>query len=204
MWRRFFLAGLPALLLGLLAVTALANPSTAMKRLENTVNQAIAVLKNPAYAGPAQKETRRKMLQDIIYPEFDFERMAQASVGHPWKNFTPEQKNRFIAAFRTMLENTYLGMIERYSGEDVLFTNETPLSDQILRIDSHVISKGQKYEMSYRLAPKGGQWLVFDVVIEGVSVISNYRSQFKQLLHAANPDVEGVIKKMQEKNIENR
>ncbi|MBF0416451.1 MAG: ABC transporter substrate-binding protein [Magnetococcales bacterium] len=206
MWRHFISMGLSALVLCLVIVTATNSlaASGALKGLESTVNQAIAVLRDPAYSGPGQKETRRKVLQDIIYPRFDFQRMAQASVGLPWKKFTPDQQKRFSIAFRTMLENTYLGMIERYSGEEVHFTNEVPVSAEIVRIDSVVVSKGQKYEMSYRLAPKGDQWLVFDVIIEGVSVVSNYRSQLKQLLHAADPDIEGVISKMQDKNIENQ
>ncbi|MBF0147831.1 MAG: ABC transporter substrate-binding protein [Magnetococcales bacterium] len=206
MRRHYRFMGLAAFIFSLFSVVAFAsqNPSTARMRLENTVRQALAVLQNPAYAPPEQRETKRKLLQEIIYPEFDFQRMSQAAVGQPWKKFSTEQQERFTLAFRTMLENTYFNMIERYSGEEVTFTNEVPLSNQVLRVDSVVVAKGQKYDMSYRMYPKGDQWLVFDIIIEGVSVISNYRSQFKQLLQSANPDIEGLLVRMQEKNNENK
>lgn len=202
MWRHYCFMGLFALVLCLTSVTATAaqGSSDALLSLQNTVHQVIATLQNPEYLRPEQKEARRKHLQDIIYPEFDFQRMAQGAVGLPWKKFSPDQQERFSVAFRTMLENTYFNMIERYSGEQVDFTNDVALSEQVRRIDSVVVSKGQKYDMSYRLYPKDGHWLVFDIIIEGVSVISNYRSQFKQLLPASNPDIEGVITKMQDKN----
>ncbi|HAT49849.1 MAG: ABC transporter substrate-binding protein [Nitrospirae bacterium] len=206
MWRHYCSMGLLALVLCLVSVPAMAEPgpSDALLRLEKTVHQVISMLQNPDYSQPEQRETRRKLLQDIIYPEFDFQRMAQGAVGLPWKKFSSDQQERFAVAFRTMLENTYFNMIERYSGEEVSFTNDVALSDQVRRIDSVVVSKGQKYDMSYRLYPKDGHWLVFDIIIEGVSVISNYRSQFKQLLSSGNPDIEGVITKMQDKNRDNQ
>lgn len=206
MWRHYYSMGLLALVLCLVSVPAMAGQgsSDALLRLEKTVHQVIAMLQNPEYSRPEQRETRRKLLQEIIYPEFDFQRMAQGAVGQPWKKFSPDQQERFAVAFRTMLENTYFNMIERYSGEEVNFTNDVALSDQVRRIDSVVVSKGQKYDMSYRLYPKGDHWLVFDIIIEGVSVISNYRSQFKQLLYSGNPDIEGLIAKMQEKNRDNQ
>lgn len=206
MWRHYRLIGFLAMVFVATAIAASAatKPSPAMEELETAVRQALSILKNPAYSQPEQKETRRKMLQDVIYPEFDFQRMAQGAVGLPWKKFTPDQQERFTKAFRSMLESTYLNMIERYSGEEVTFTNEASLSSQVLRIDSLVLSKGQKYDMSYRLYPKGDKWLVFDIIIEGVSVIANYRSQFKQLLHSAEPDIEGLLVRMQDKIAENQ
>ncbi|HIJ82660.1 MAG: hypothetical protein HW380_1667 [Magnetococcales bacterium] len=205
MWHRLRVTGFFALILFLASFSAIAaqNPSPAMVRFEATVRKALAILQDPTYSQPEQKEAKRKLLQDTIYPEFDFQRMAQGAVGQPWKKFTPDQQERFAVAFRTLLENTYLNMIERYSGEEITFTNEVPLSNQVLRIDSIVVAKGQKYDMSYRLYSKGDQWLVFDIIIEGVSVISNYRSQFKQLLQTAKPDIEGLLTKMQEKNTKN-
>ncbi|MBF0108494.1 MAG: ABC transporter substrate-binding protein [Magnetococcales bacterium] len=207
MRRHHRFMGLSALLLlFFLAFSVSASPTTpsaAMTRLEQTVRRALAILQDPTYIGAEQRDNKRRMLQEIIYPAFDFQRMAQGAVGVPWKKFTPQQQERFALAFRTMLENTYFNMIERYSGEEVTFTNEVPLSNQVLRIDSIVAAKGQKYDMSYRMYPKGDEWLVFDIIIEGVSVISNYRSQFKQLLQSANPDIEGLLTKIQEKNKEN-
>ncbi len=89
-------------------------------------------------------------------------------------------------------------MIERYQGEQVNFTKEVEQSSSITRVDAVILSKGQKYDISYRLGADGDKWKVYDIIIEGMSVTANYRAQFKQLLRKRNPDIDGVIARLQE------
>lgn len=172
---------------------------TGMEALESSVNQAIEILKDPALVAPEQKELRRQKLRDVLYPQFDFDRMAKGSTGRKWNKFSDKQKERFTHLFKKLLENTYLGMIERYQGEEVSFVKEVKKSDTVVRVDSIIVSKGQKYDMSYRLGKDGEEWKVFDVIIEGVSVVANYRAQFKQILRKSKPDIEGMLAKLEEK-----
>ncbi len=168
--------------------------------LEASVNSALEVLRDADLAAPDKQEERREKLRNILYPHFNFSRMSKGSVGRKWRKFSPDQQERFIVLFKQLLEKTYMGMIERYQGEEVVFTKEVKQSDRIVRVDSIIISKGQKYDMSYRMGKeKSGNWRVFDVIIEGVSVVANYRAQFKQLLRKRKPDVEAMLTKIEEK-----
>ncbi|MBF0447459.1 MAG: ABC transporter substrate-binding protein [Magnetococcales bacterium] len=173
--------------------------SARLTSLESSINQAISVLLEPELQGEDKSEQRREKLREVLYPQFDFDRMASGSVGRKWRKFSPEQQARFTVLFKKLLEKTYLGMIERYQGEQVNFVKEVELSEDVVRIDSIILSKGQKYDMSYRLGRDGEQWRVFDVIIEGVSVIANYRAQFKQLLRDREPDIDGMFAKLEAK-----
>lgn len=167
--------------------------------LESAVNSALAILQDSSLSSAQNRDRRRQKLRDTLYPQFDFDRMARGAVGHPWKAFSKDQQHRFTQLFQQLLENTYMSMIERYQGEQVVFTKEVPLSSTVVRVDSVIYSKGQKYDMSYRLGNDDGNWKVFDVIIEGVSVIANYRAQFRQLLRQRQPDVESVLAKLADK-----
>ncbi|MBF0455952.1 MAG: ABC transporter substrate-binding protein [Magnetococcales bacterium] len=176
-----------------------AEANSRMAALESSVNAALEILKNPELANLENREARRQQLRDTLYPQFDFSRMAQGATGRKWRKFSSDQKERFTTLFKQLLERTYLGMIERYQGEEVSFVKEVEQSKSVVRVDSIIYSKGQKYDMSYRMGKTGDQWKVFDVIIEGVSVIANYRAQFKQLLRKSRPDIEGMLAKLEEK-----
>jgi phospholipid transport system substrate-binding protein len=170
-----------------------------MAPLESSVNSALEILRDTELALPEMKEIRRQKLRDVLYPQFNFSRMAKGSVGRKWRKFSLDQKDRFVTLFTKLLENSYMGMIERYQGEEVIFVKEVKQTKTIVRVDSVIHSKGQKYDMSYRLGKEGEKWKVFDIIIEGVSVIANYRSQFNQLLRKRKPDVEGMLTKLENK-----
>ncbi|MBF0273284.1 MAG: ABC transporter substrate-binding protein [Magnetococcales bacterium] len=169
-----------------------------MDKLAASVQQAISILKDPELAVPARREERREMLRRVIYQEFDFSRMSQSAVGRAWGKFTPGQQQRFTDLFRKLLENTYMNMIERYDGERVEFLKEVPKSDDLVLVDSLIHSKGQQYKLSYYMHNTAGHWKVDDVVIEGVSVVANYRSQFQQAIRTAD-DIEPLLTRLQEK-----
>ncbi|MBF0427454.1 MAG: ABC transporter substrate-binding protein [Magnetococcales bacterium] len=170
-----------------------------MDKLATSVHQAIAILNDKELAVPARREERREMLRRVIYQEFDFSRMSQSAMGRVWNKFTPGQQQRFSELFKRLLENTYMNMIERYDGERVEFLKEMPKAEDLVLVDSLIHSKGQKYRISYFLHHNGGgEWKVDDVIIEGVSVVSNYRSQFQQAVRTED-DIEPLLLKLEEK-----
>ncbi len=200
--RRVFVASLSLLFIfgSLLAVSSDAAAASPRTRLEAAVTKAIRVLQDPAWAAPGKAEARREKLRRIIYKEFDFNRMSRGAVGRKWRKFSSAQRSRFVTLFRRLLENTYMGTIERYKGETVEFLKEVKQSKTVARVDSLVRSRGQKYKIAYRLRHGSGGWKVFDVIIEGVSVVSNYRAQFKQMLRkGGSKAIESLLTKLQQK-----
>ncbi|MEO5332768.1 MAG: ABC transporter substrate-binding protein [Magnetococcus sp. YQC-5] len=168
-------------------------------KLSTSVQHALGILKDPELAVPARREERREMLRRIIYQEFDFARMSQSAMGRVWVKFTPGQQQRFIVLFRQLLENTYMNMIERYDGEKVEFVKEMPKADDLVLVDSIIHAKDRQFKLSYYLHHNGGgEWKVEDVIIEGVSVVTNYRAQFQQAVRSQD-DIEPLLTRLQEK-----
>ena len=162
----------------------------AMLHLEEAVQKVLVILRDPVLNTPENQTERRGKLRELIFAEFDFNTMSQSAVGVKWHKFSDEQKSQFITLFERLLENTYMNTIERYKSEEVRFTKELPQSDQVARVDSVVVSKGTEFKVAYQMLLQGQTWRVIDVIIEGVSVVSNYRAQFKQLLR--KDDREGI------------
>ncbi|MBF0369734.1 MAG: ABC transporter substrate-binding protein [Magnetococcales bacterium] len=194
--RPIFFIILPLLCLLLMPSALWAQPDN-IHLIKSTVNQAITILNDPELSLPENLELRRTRLRETLYKEFDFARMAQGAVGRKWRKFSPSQKEKFIPLFTRILENTYLARVEQYQGEEVEFTKEVRQTKRITRVDSVVTSKSQKYDLSYRLYKDDANWKIFDVIIEGVSVIANYRAQFQQILK--NSSVDGLLAKLEEK-----
>ncbi|MBF0622469.1 MAG: ABC transporter substrate-binding protein [Magnetococcales bacterium] len=176
--------------------TAFAVPS-AMEQIEATVKEALTVLQEPADKEVEGRIAQREKLRQVIFNRFDFEQMSTGAIGRPWRKFNDSQKNRFIDLFKEVLETAYLDKIVDYQGEVFRFDKEVEESAATRRVDSTVISKGQEFRLSYRMLADGDQWRVFDVIIEGVSLVSNYRSQFNRLLR--NESIEALLIKLQEK-----
>ena len=162
-----------------------AHAGPAMDRLNATVQSALQILQTHQGVAPAQ---RREALRQALFPRFDFPVMARSAVGPQWRSFSPDQKQRFIALFRRILENTYIDKVESYGGESVQFTGEIPQNDRVVSVSSVVSGNGQQYRMDYRMILREGDWRVFDVTVEGIGMIANYRSQFQQILNNQGPD----------------
>jgi phospholipid transport system substrate-binding protein len=174
------------LLMAITATSALAGP--AMDCLGTTVDQITSLLAAPAYKDASSRPAMRVKLITIIDSIFDMKELSRRALGADWNKFSAEQQTRFVAAFGTLLQNTYLDKIESYTDEKVQYLNEQALGEGKVEVATKVISKGREIPITYRLIDRGG-WKVYDVVIEGVSLVQNYRSQFGQILMHDNPDV---------------
>jgi phospholipid transport system substrate-binding protein len=174
-------AGLGALFAVLyLAVAAFAATPTG--EIRGAIDRVIQIVKNPNLAGAGHMRERRDLLRKEILPVFDFEEMAKRSLGPDWRARTPEERKDFIAVFSGMLENSYLGKIEGYKGEKIRYDRESIDGEHAVVPTVITSPGGEEFTVEYRVLKENGRWRVNDIVIEGISLVNNYRSQFAGML----------------------
>lgn len=189
--KTFFCALALGLALFLTAPSAQADPAAdARSSLKGTIDQVLELIKDPAFSNSATRENQIEAIDSKIREVFDFSEFSSRTVGKNWKNFTDAQKTQFIDAFAQLLRATYIDKIEGYNGEEVKYLGETvgTKGDKV-EVDTSISLKTQDapIKVSYRMLEKG-RWVVYDVVIEGVSLVQNYRTQFNELLQKGDAD----------------
>lgn len=161
------------------AAPAWAGPPT--EAVRKTIDEVVRILDNPAWKKSEKKEERRKLLEQTISRRFNYPEMAKRTLGAEWGKRTPEEQKEFSANFQTLLTNTYIGRIEAYAGEKVQYLKE--LNDgEYAEVYTHVDSGKSVIDINYRLQKNSDEWGVYDVVVEGTSLVQNYREQFKRIL----------------------
>jgi phospholipid transport system substrate-binding protein len=171
----------PALTLAL--VTALATPAvtgTPTEQLKQRVDEVIRVLSDPSLQG--KTDQRRAAVRKISETIFDYQDTARRSLGPHWNARTPEERREFVQLFADLLERAYFSKINRYQGEKVRYGAETVDGKEAVVKTTIVTTEGTEVPVDYRMHRADGRWLVYDVVIEGVSLVSNYRSQFNKIV----------------------
>lgn len=158
----------------------LASPP--QEQLKSGIEKILNILRDPALKGEEQTETRRQALRDAISSRFSFEKMAQFSLARHWKTISAKQQEDFVTLFGKLLEETYISKIEAYTNEKIEYTGES-VSKKKAKIFTEIVTSDVKIPIEYRLFNAGGDnWMVYDMLIEGVSMVKNYRSQFDQIL----------------------
>lgn len=158
---------------------ALASPTDEVKK---TVDQVLRIVSDKKLKQPQNEQRRRRALKTAIDRIFDYGEMAKRSLATHWQEQTPAERKEFVQLFETLLENSYAGKIESYNQEKIVYDRETVEGDYA-EVRSRVLTaKRDEYSLDYRLLSVGGRWMVYDVVIEGVSLVSNYRSQFNKII----------------------
>jgi phospholipid transport system substrate-binding protein len=172
--------------------------ATPTEQVKATVDRVMEILKDKKLQGEAKREERRERLRQVILPRFDFAEMAKRSLGTHW-NRNPTRQKEFISVFTELLEDAYTGKVEAAKGEKVLYLNGH--TDQSLaEVKTKVVSaKGEETSINYKMHPVGSEWKVYDVLIENISMVNNYRSQFNRVL--ANASFDELLKKLKEKNL---
>jgi phospholipid transport system substrate-binding protein len=157
-------------------------------RIKSTVDQVIQILIDPQLQGEGKKRERRKRLREAIFVRFDFQEMAQRSLGAHWQRRTPEEQTEFVRVFSDLLEQTYVNRIESYNDEKFIYMNER-IDGPYAEVGSKMrTSKGEEFTINYKLHRLGEDWKVYDLVIENVSLMNNYRSQFNRILTSSTYD----------------
>jgi phospholipid transport system substrate-binding protein len=177
-----YLGTLVLILILCLGSAGVASASPAQDQLKQTIDSILDVLRNPELSGEDQKEERREALGKIVEERFDFKKMSQLSLAKHWKERTESERQEFVALFGRLLKDTYISKMEGYTDEKVIFLKER-IKKKKAQIDTKIITPTVEIPINYRMfTKKNNQWRVYDVVIEGVSLIGNYRSQFNQML----------------------
>jgi phospholipid transport system substrate-binding protein len=160
------------------------------------VDKIITKLRDPEFK---QKSREEKIagIRQIINEIFDWTELSKRTLGRNWKKFKPEQKTEFTDLFSRLLEGVYADRLLAYSDEKVVFEKETELKKGKVEVASHIrTADGTKIPLNYRMLERDGKWRVYDVVIEGVSMVKNYRGQFRELLSKGSPaDLIETLKK---------
>lgn len=185
------------------AATRQTSPSSqARQTLEVSITRILESIKNPDYVNPATRASLRHQIEDEILHLFNFKEFSSRTVGARWRAFSQDQQNSFSDAFADLLINTYVNKIDGYNGEQIEFTGETmsPTGDRAEIHTTLTLKDGKKIPVSYRMLPKDSEWRVYDVLIENMSLVMNYRSQFQDILNSATPDqlIERVKSKVRE------
>ena len=171
-------------------------------QVRQTADQVLALLQDARFKGAGKESQRRDRLREIIGNRFDFEEMSKRSLGANWRRVGRDEQQRFVQLFTDFLEKSYADQIESYDGEKIAYGREQLAQDQA-EVDSKIITKkGREVTVNYKLRSAGGDWKVYDVVIENVSLVNNYRSQFNRIL--AKATFNELLKKLEAKSPEIR
>jgi phospholipid transport system substrate-binding protein len=169
---------------------ATASPTAQVKE---KADQVLKILNDPALKG--NKEKRRQMVTNIVETMIDWPEVGRRALAVHWRKRTPQEKEEFITLFRDLLKRTYSEKLDIYAGEQIVYLLETIDGNRAI-VKTKVINtkKGQEYTVDYRLIKRGEKWLGYDVVIEGISAVNNYRIQFNEVIVGSS--YEALIKKM--------
>ena len=171
-----------ATLLTFLMLPFLAFAGVPLDTVKVNVNSVLEVMRDPKLKGEAGKKVKEQRIVAAADKLFDFVELSKRTLGLNWNKFIPEQRKEFVELYKTILKDAYVDKITAYTNEQVNFTKEVPLSETTIEVQSNIITKSAETPIYYRVIKKDSEWKVFDVVIEGVSLISNYRTQFREIL----------------------
>ena len=184
--RRRWIGGLALLLAIALCIPAVATGGEPTEQIRGAIDRGLAIVQRADLQGDAKKTQRRGLLRKELFPYFHFEEMSRRSLGVHWKNRTPQERQEFVKLFTDLLENAYAGKIEGYKGEKIRFGKET-LDLPYAEVKTTIVTpQEQEFSVEYRLLADGSRWRVYDIVIEGVSLVNNYRSQFAGILQKSS------------------
>jgi len=187
---------IPSLLLILsIAVPVLA--AEPMEAIKQTTDKILSIVTNPALKPPSKTAEKEKLIRQAVDERFDWEEMARRSLATHWAKRTSEERKEFVRLFSDLLERTYMKKVEDYSGEKVLYEGETKDGDYATAKVKIVTKKNKDIPVEYRLKKEGNNWLIYDVSIEGVSLVNNYRTQFNSIISQSS--YENMVKRLKEK-----
>ncbi len=186
----------------LLAAASPASVSSPTEVIEVAVRQVVRVVQDTGLAGPAAAERHREEIREIVENLFDFPEMTRRCLGPHWADRTAQEREEFVHLFASILEHSYFGKIENFSGEKMLYISETTDGDDATVRSRVIIGGKDEVSVDYRLRLVGSRWAVYDVIIDGVSIVSTYRAQFNRIIQLSSYD--HLVEKMRLKERELR
>ncbi len=195
MKRSLVVLNIALIALTLLPVSAFS--ATPLETIKPKVDQALEVLRDPALKAESAKAAKEKKIWAILDSVFDYTELSKRTLAQHWKRFSPDQQKEFISLFGKLLGTVYMDRITAYKDEKVVFGKVINLSDKAAEVQSEVVRSSKSIPIYYRMILKEGEWKVYDVVIEGASLVQNYRTQFREILTNKTP--EDLLKQLREK-----
>jgi phospholipid transport system substrate-binding protein len=194
-----------ALALAVLLPAVLAGPQRAWAgaptdQLRTQIDRVVKLLEDPELKKDGRQRDRRVAVRQVANDIFDFSETAKRSLARHWTPRTPAERDEFVSLFTDLLERSYISKIELYGGEKIQFVGESIEGEGAVVRTKLITKQGTEIPIDYRMLRRGDKWLVYDVVIEGVSLISNYRTQFNKIITTSS--YEELVKKMKTKHEE--
>jgi phospholipid transport system substrate-binding protein len=152
-----------------------------MDQLQVAVDDILKILQSAELKGPEKKDERHQLVLNIVADMFDFREMARSSLGQSWNTLTPEEKDTFVGLFTTLVEQRYIGKIDSYNNQKVVYKKQLVKGDKAM-VYTAIIDKDLEIPIVYRLEKNKGKWLINDLKIENVSLIVNYRRDFDSII----------------------
>jgi len=182
-------AVLAALMLAMLtAAGAMAGPDDPLDAVKGPVDRGLAVLKDPALQGKEKKQAQRDKIWELVREAFDFTEVAKRALARGWLDFTPAERKEFTDLFSELLGNTYLDKIQvEFSDESVEYLGKETIDDTRVMVKTKIIRKTVQIPVDYNMLLRDGRWKAYDVFVEGISLVKNYRTQFAQILERQKP-----------------
>ncbi|MDO9585664.1 MAG: ABC transporter substrate-binding protein [Syntrophales bacterium] len=192
------LAGISILMLFLFSLPVYAG--VPLNTVQANVNKVLDVLRDPALKAKLAKEIKKDKLRPMYKRMFDDVELSRRALARNWNNMNAAQRQEFVQLFRQVLEKAYADRILSYTSEKIVFDRETLLSENQAEIQTRIITSSKEIPVSYRVILKDGEWKVYDVVVENVSLVQNYRTQFNDILAKNTPEqlLEILRKKVKE------
>ena len=180
-----------------LASLPCAQAAAPVDLVRTTVDRALQILKDPKLGSPDKKQERVDRLREALAAIFDYEEMAKRALGSHWRQRTPAEQEEFVKLFQDFLERVYSEKMFLYAGEKVRFGREV-IDNEFAQVESKIIQlKGEEIAVIYKLRQVNGQWKVYDAIVENISIVNNYRSQFDRVISSSS--YEELVKRLREK-----
>jgi phospholipid transport system substrate-binding protein len=168
--------------------------------VRTTINEVIHTLEDKQLKQPSQRQARRKLLENIIAQRFDYAEMSKRALAVQWTSLTTEQRDEFVELFKAFLSDRYAAKIEGYAGEEVHYLSER-IEGKYAEVRTKLVSTKVDVPMDYRLIQKTDEWYAYDIIVDGVSLVKNYRSQFTNVIHESS--YQDLVRRLRERSLSN-
>jgi phospholipid transport system substrate-binding protein len=183
-----------------LAVAASVEAGVPTDQLKGATDRVLMLVQDPALKKPERAQERRKEIRAVANEIFDWQEIGKRALGRHWQGRSPKEREEFSTLFADLIERSYVGKIESYSGERIVYAGETIEGDQATVRTKLFTKSNTEIPIDYRMQKEGDRWRAYDVVIEGVSLVGNYRTQFNKIIQQSGFDE--LMKKLKTKQDE--
>jgi phospholipid transport system substrate-binding protein len=195
-WTGTFITGL--LLLAPVEPALALMERTPMESVKNTIAEVILILNRDELKQPGRAVDRRQAIERVVRDRVSYEEMAKRALGTPWSALSHGERREFVDLFVQLLRDTFAGKIDAYADEQVLYLSEQREAD-MAEVRTKLTGPKIDTHLDFRLADRRGEWLVYDVVIDGASIVSNYRAQFASIIR--DYAYKGLVERMKQKTL---